>query len=517
MSINHLNIEQATSSIEVVSSSVIGKLYELAQNPSLDSGSNVQGNLQVVHAYEDAVSYLLNKFPNLQINVTGGAYIRFADNTVLSILLNNLTPNDGIGITSLQTQVISNIGYWFYNSTITTFPELSKFTNLTYLDGYSNNDGKGAFRGCTNLQSIILPSSITELRNSVFRECTSLMSINLNNVTKIGAWTFNNCKALNINASALINVTSIGFGAFTNSAIAGELSLPNLTGTIQGFAYTNITKILDLGSATSMLDSDTFHEENASFSQCKFLTEANLPNTMTFIGGMSNCTALTKCLFSNSVTSIGQHAFEGDTALTTVGDCSGVVSINNSAFTRCLMLQSINLSIVCKTIAASAFKNCKALTSIGVSIESSLITVIPNDCFNGCNALITVGSLQNILTIGSNAFNSCYVLGTTMNLSSCTSIGDYAFYGCTNLTKVSIGTVCTKIDWSTFQNCTSLVYVKCMTATPPTLGVNVFTNTTCKIYVPDASVNAYKAATNWSAYASRIFSLTQFAIDFPNG
>ena len=56
-----------------------------------------------------------------------------------------------------------------------------------------------------------------------------------------------------------------------------------------------------------------------------------------------------------------------------------------------------------------------------------------------------------------------------------------------------------------------------MTATPPTLGANAFNNTTCKIYVPDASVSAYKAATNWSTYASRIFSLTQFAIDFPNG
>ena len=103
MSINHLNIEQATSSIEVVSSSVIDKLYELAQNPSLDVSSNIQGNLQVSRAYEDAVTFLTNKFSNLQINVTGGTYIRFSDSLVQSICATNW--GDGNGVTSLQERL----------------------------------------------------------------------------------------------------------------------------------------------------------------------------------------------------------------------------------------------------------------------------------------------------------------------------------------------------------------------------------------------------------------------------
>ena len=55
-----------------------------------------------------------------------------------------------------------------------------------------------------------------------------------------------------------------------------------------------------------------------------------------------------------------------------------------------------------------------------------------------------------------------------------------------------------------------------MAVTPPSIESGAIGNN-YNIYVPDASVSAYKVATNWSAYASRIFSLTQFNIDFPNG
>ena len=139
----HLNLNQTTSSIEVVSSTIIDKLYELAQNPSLDANSTIQGNLQCTHAYEDAVTYLLNRFPSLQINVTGGTYIRFIDAAVQAICATNW--GDGIGITTVQAMLVTSLNIKFQsNSTITHFDELNKFTNLTTL---SNN----SFNTCTSL------------------------------------------------------------------------------------------------------------------------------------------------------------------------------------------------------------------------------------------------------------------------------------------------------------------------------------------------------------------------------
>ena len=127
----HLNLNQTTSSIEVVASSIIDKLYELAQNPSLDANSTIQGNLQCTHAYEDAVTYLLNKFPSLQINVTGGAYVRFADSNVKNVLVQHIGNSDGI--TAQQVTNCVDIYNWFINSNIITFNELSNFINVKVL------------------------------------------------------------------------------------------------------------------------------------------------------------------------------------------------------------------------------------------------------------------------------------------------------------------------------------------------------------------------------------------------
>lgn len=92
------------------------------------------------------------------------------------------------------------------------------------------------------------------------------------------------------------------------------------------------------------------------------------------------------------------------------------------------------------------------------------------------------------------------------------------FGNCPNLVHVNLPATLTYIGEYSFYNCPNLTSVICLPTTPPVLdGTNVFTNANAllKIYVPDDSVNAYKSATNWSTYASRIYSMTQFDIDHP--
>ena len=67
-------------------------------------------------------------------------------------------------------------------------------------------------------------------------------------------------------------------------------------------------------------------------------------------------------------------------------------------------------------------------------------------------------------------------------VGSCvTTIGERAFYKCSGLTSITINAV-----------------------TPPELGSDAFYGSTCPIYVPEESVNAYKSASGWSTYKSRI-------------
>ena len=94
-----------------------------------------------------------------------------------------------------------------------------------------------------------------------------------------------------------------------------------------------------------------------------------------------------------------------------------------------------------------------------------------------------------------------------------TSIDRQAFYNCYGFTTFTIPSAVTSIGNSAFQGCNHLTYVVCKPTTPPTLGTNVFNGTPndCPIYVPAASVDTYKAANNWSTYASRIYAIAQVA------
>ena len=67
--------------------------------------------------------------------------------------------------------------------------------------------------------------------------------------------------------------------------------------------------------------------------------------------------------------------------------------------------------------------------------------------------------------------------------------------------------------WYTFRGCTGLELVDCSLATSvPSIQTNTFdsTNNTFKIVVPDALVDSWKTATNWSARASQIISVSDY-------
>ena len=123
-------------------------------------------------------------------------------------------------------------------------------------------------------------------------------------------------------------------------------------------------------------------------------------------------------------------------------------------------------------------------------------------------------SIDNKITnIGTYAFYEQYSL-TTVNLPVCTTIYSYAFMGCTSLIAVNLPS-CTSIGEGAFSGCTSLIGVILSGPTVCTLETNfVFDNTpiasgTGYIYVPANLVDTYKAATNWSAYASQIVAISE--------
>ena len=119
---------------------------------------------------------------------------------------------------------------------------------------------------------------------------------------------------------------------------------------------------------------------------------------------------------------------------------------------------------------------------------------------------ITASDLDGIGIVSSRAFSHCTSLKRIEIPSGVTSIGEFALYGCTNLESIRLGND-SKLDTIgifAFQWCSSLKSVY-LPATPPVLeDVNAFQDirTACVFYCKtQASLDAYKAAPNWSTLA----------------
>lgn len=122
----------------------------------------------------------------------------------------------------------------------------------------------------------------------------------------------------------------------------------------------------------------------------------------------------------------------------------------------------------------------------------------------------------NVTDIGTSFSNSSTVTYLKMP-NSLTTSGQLGNSGSdlTNLKKVVYGSNISALSSYAFSRLRGLTYIVIKTTTPPTVGTQAFWRTTVSnIYVPDASVDSYKSV--WSAVASSIKSLSQFATDFPN-
>ena len=155
------------------------------------------------------------------------------------------------------------------------------------------------------------------------------------------------------------------------------------------------------------------------------------------------------------------------------------------------------------TIGESAFESYSSLAS--VTIPDSVTTIGVN-AFYGCSSLTSVTIPDSVTTIGNSAFNYCYSLTSVTIGDSVTTIGEYAFFCCSSLTSVTIPNSVTTIGYCAFSYCSSLTSVYCKATTPPAGGLYMFECNASdrKIYVPMESVEAYKSASYWSNYASYI-------------
>ena len=128
----------------------------------------------------------------------------------------------------------------------------------------------------------------------------------------------------------------------------------------------------------------------------------------------------------SSVTSIGDHAFDGCDSLSEIVIPSSVTSIGKGAFSGCHSLSEIVIPPSVTSIGDSAFDGCHSLSEI---VIPSSVTSIGNSAFWGCRSLSEIVIPSSVTSIGDYAFDGCDSLSEIVIPPSVTSIGDCAFDG----------------------------------------------------------------------------------------
>lgn len=356
-------------------------------------------------------------------------------------------------------------------------PEPNPYTvtelSLSYWSGVTSDNN--------NYTALVLPDTLTDIGGSLsgFKNVTE---ITIPGSVKVFKATLQNMKELKtltfeegVEEIASGSVVS-GCKSLTTIHLPSSLQKLSGTGTFSGAsALTDIT--LPEGIAIT---------EGSTFSECTSLESIELPASITTIPSsmFAGCSALERVTAKGTITAIGNGAFGSvtdwkdqeiaDTALTEIPDLSQVTSIGDRAFYGCSALETVDLHSV-TTMGYGAFQGCDALSG---EIDLSNLEVIPGHAFcydPNITSVITCPTLRSIgdwafiwadistislpetlNSIGTYTFYKASLSGTVALPDSLTQLGASAFSGCEEVNAIQIGSGLKDIPANAFAGCTNL-------------------------------------------------------------
>ncbi len=329
-----------------------------------------------------------------------------------------------------------NVSYGeIYGNSNGPFCKCEQLKTVKFEDG-TTEIAQYLFAGCTGLESIEIPDTVTIIERKAFFKCKNLKTVNISNVTtRICENAFNNCEGL---TDIIIpdSVTNIGAGAFFECENLADVKLSKELKTLGEAAFEST-------AITSIEIPRKLEEGNVSYGE--IYGNSN--------GPFCKCEQLKTVKFEDGTTKVAQYLFAGCTGLESIVIPDTVTTIEQKAFYGCSLLKRVQIPVSCTSIGQSAFKNCKELMEITIP---GAIQNVEHDTFNGCSSLKSVRLSNATVNIRERAFENCIELEEISWSDILETISDEAFSGCIGLTKISFPVGLRTIGRKAFSHCENL-------------------------------------------------------------
>lgn len=247
--------------------------------------------------------------------------------------------------------------------------------------------GRGAFFGCANLESLIVPAEGVEYDWRPFGKSPRLVV-----ALRGGDGSEKRVRAAATQTLANGSTLNFEFRGAAYELVGHSGELPEevvVTDTLDGFPVTSIA-------------SDAFR----------------------------NSQTLVSVVVPGTVRTIGRKTFADCPRLEVVKLQSGLVEIGWHAFENCVSLREANLPPTLRRLGLAAFKGCVSLKE---AILPRLVTQVNSETFMGCAGLVRAEAAATLKQISYSAFNGCTALETMKLPAEDVEIVTHAFDGCPKL------------------------------------------------------------------------------------
>lgn len=297
-------------------------------------------------------------------------------------------------------------------------------------------------------------------------------------------------KHLNIMRAAVGSLLlAIGMPLWSAVAIGGvnyELNTEQATATVAAGTYAGDVTI----PQTIVSDGETYTVvgvgESAFAGQA--VTSVKLPNTVTTIGNMAfqMCSLLTNVELGTSIEVIGSMAFMSCHQISSVTFPATLREIGDMAYYECDGINKVHI----ENIAAWCGVKFGGRTSNPVNFSQNLyvddqlltnldipegVKAIGNYAFLNCRSIKTLTFHEGLESIGDNCFENCTGIAEVVLPNSVTSVGRNLFSSCYNMTSAKVGTGLKELPLNMFIDCRRLADIT-VPDNVTTIGENVFNN-----------------------------------------